>query len=221
MTRFPPDWLARNRDLVLAQLREHLELTLLTVLIAIAVTIPLALWARRVPRLRTPLLALTGTLYTIPSLALFVLLVAVTGLTRTTALIGLVAYSLLILLRNILVALEGVPVEVRDAAVAMGHTPRQLLWRVEAPLALPVALAGVRLATVSTIGLVTITALIGYGGLGRLFLIGFQRRNGTALLTGFALSLLLAVAADLALARLERRLTPWADTASARARNTS
>lgn len=202
-------WAADNADLIRAQLWEHVALTVLAVLIALAATVPLTLLARRVPALRTPLLALTGVLYTIPSLALFVLLVPLTGLSRGTALIGLVVYSLLVLLRNALVGLESVPADVRESALAAGHTDRQLLWRVELPVALPVVMAGLRVATVSTIGLVTITALIGYGGLGRLFLLGFSRRNPDALLTGLVLSVLLAIVADLALAALERRFTPW------------
>jgi len=203
------DWLARNGDLIASKLWEHVQLTVLAVVIAFLITAPLALWARRVPALRTPLLALASALYTIPSLALFVLLLPALGLSRTNAVTGLVIYSLVILLRNTLVGLESVPAEVREAALATGHTPRQLLWRVEAPLALPAIIAGVRIATVSAIGLVTITALIGYGGLGRLLLVGFSQRNNAALLTGLILSVALALIADTALGRLERVLTPW------------
>ncbi|MPZ74124.1 MAG: ABC transporter permease subunit [Nitriliruptorales bacterium] len=190
---------------------QHIELTVLAVLIGFVIAAPMAIAAVRWRPLYKPLLAFTGVLFTIPSLALFVLLIAFlnTGLTRTTSLIGLVIYTLLILFRNTAVGLDGVDPEVREAAEAMGHTRRQQLLRVELPVALPVIIAGVRIATVTTIGLVTITALIGQGGLGQLFLLGFQRRNPTALLIGFVLSVLLAVVADLALVALERGLTPW------------
>jgi osmoprotectant transport system permease protein len=174
--------------------------------------VPLAIAAVRWRRLYTPLLTVTGILFTIPSLALFVLLLAFagTGLSLTTSLIGLVIYTLLILFRNTVAGLEGVSPDVREAATAMGYTARQRLVRVELPLALPVVVAGVRIAAVTTLGLVTVTALIGYGGLGQLFVTGFQRRNGTEILTGMVLSVLLAVVADLGLVGLQHRLTPWA-----------
>jgi osmoprotectant transport system permease protein len=207
------EWLAnpRNTDAIRGALTQHIELTVLAVAIGLLIAGPMAVAAVRWRVLYKPLLTFTGVLFTIPSLALFVLLLAFlnTGLGMTTSLIGLVVYTLLILFRNTAVGLDGVDPEVREAAQAMGHTRMQQLWRVELPVALPVIIAGVRIATVTTIGLVTITALIGQGGLGRLFLIGFQRGNATALAVGFVLSVLLAVAADLALVGLQRRLTPW------------
>jgi len=206
------DWLGRNLDLIGEKLLEHLQLTALSVVFGLAIAVPLAVLAVRFRVLYTPLLAITGVLFTIPSLALFVLLLVVlgTGLTITTAVIGLTLYSLLILFRNTVVGLDSIPAEVREAADAMGYTRRQRLLRVEFPVALPVIVTGIRIATVTTIGLVTVTALIGQGGLGRLFLDGFRRRNTTELVVGFALSILLAVAADLALLAVQRRLTPWA-----------
>ena len=149
-------------------------------------------------------------MFTIPSLALFVLLGPITGfLSRTTAIIGLTLYTLLILLRNTVEGLNGVPGEVREAAIAMGYKPAGLLWRVQVPLALPVIMAGLRIATVTTIGLVTVTALIGQGGLGQLFLDGFNRAFPTPLLVGLGLSVLFAVVADVVLLGVQRSLTPW------------
>ncbi len=209
-----PDWqwLGRNLDRIGELLVEHLQLTILAIVIGLAIAVPLAVAAVRWRRLYTPLLTITGILFTIPSLALFVLLLAFagTGLSLTTSLIGLVIYTLLILFRNTVAGLDGVSPDVREAATAMGYTSRQRLLRIELPLALPVIVAGVRIAAVTTIGLVTVTALIGFGGLGQLFVSGFQRRNGTEILAGMVLSILLAVVADLGLVGLQRRLTPWA-----------
>ena len=138
------------------------------------------------------------------------LLGPVTGfLSRTTALIPLVCYTLLILVRNTVTGLEGVPPEVKEAATGMGYTQTRLLLRVELPLAMPAIIAGVRIATVSTIGLVTVTALIGQGGLGQLLLDGFQRDFQTPLTVGIVLSLALAVVADLLLLGALTLATPW------------
>jgi osmoprotectant transport system permease protein len=158
---------------------------------------------------RTPVTWLTGVLYTIPSLALFAFLIPITGLGYLTAEIGLVSYTLLILIRGITGGIASVPTDVREAALGMGYAPRQLLWRVELPLALPVIMAGLRAATVSTIGLVTVTALIGLGGFGYFILQGIQRFFTTPLIVGAILSVTLSVAADLALVWITRRLTPW------------
>lgn len=213
-----PDWEwltnPRNVDRIRDGFLQHVELTVLAVLIGLVIAAPLAIAAVRWRRLYKPLLTFTGILFTIPSLALFVLLLAFlnTGLGRTTSLIGLVIYTLLILFRNTAVGLDGVDPEVREAAEAMGHTGFQQLLRVELPVAMPVIIAGIRIATVTTIGLVTVTALIGQGGLGQLFLLGFQRRNATALAVGFALSVILATAADLALVGAQRVATPWSRT---------
>ena len=133
----------------------------------LVIALPLALLSVRYRRLYGPVLAITGVLYTIPSLALFALLLPLTGLSRTTALIPLTAYTLLILVRNTVTGLDGVPPDVKDAATGMGYSPSRRLLRVELPLALPAIIAGIRIATVTTIGLVTVTALIGQGGLGR------------------------------------------------------
>ncbi len=153
---------------------------------------------------------MSGTLYTIPSLALFALLVPYTGFTVLTAEIGLVSYTLLILIRNIVRGIRGIPADVREAAVGMGYAPREILWRIELPLALAVIFAGIRVATISTIGLVTVTALIGQGGFGFLILTGMQRSFFTTeMIAGAVLSVALAGAADALLVLLQRRLTPW------------
>lgn len=211
-----PDWgwlgNPRNWDRLLGFAVEHAELTLLGVLAGSLMAAPLALLAVRRRALYTPLLTLAGVLFTVPSLALFLLIIALfgTGFSRTTAVIGLGVYSLLILFRNAVAGLHGVPADIREAGEAMGYTKNQLLLRIELPIALPVIVAGLRIATVTTIGLVTITALIGQGGIGRLFVQGFQRQNPTILLVAILSVVALAVVADLALLAAQRRLLPWA-----------
>jgi len=137
-----------RRDKVVSQLLQHIELTAIAVTVGLAISLPLAIWAYRRARVYAPITAVTGLLYTIPSLALFAVLVPITKLSITTAEIGLVSYTLLILIRNIVVGLRGVPQDVKEAARGMGYTPRQLLWRVELPLAVPAIVAGIRVATV-------------------------------------------------------------------------
>ena len=204
-------WVADHRGLISDLLRSHVELTVLAVVIGLVLSFPLALAARRWPVLHAPVLSATGVLYAIPSLALFALLLPWTGLTRTTALIGLVTYTLLILVRNIVAGLDGVAPEVREAATAMGMRAPLRLVSVELPLALPAVVAGVRVATVTTIGLVTVAALIGHGGLGQLILDGLNRDFPTPLAVGSVLSVLLAAVADLTLVGAQRLLSPWAD----------
>jgi osmoprotectant transport system permease protein len=203
-------WIGDHLDDIRGNLVQHVELTGLAVLFGLLLAFPLALAAIRWPRLYGPILGFTGVLFTIPSLALFILLIPFTGLQIQTALIGLTIYTLLILVRNIVEGLRGVDQDVREAAQAMGYTPARQLFQVELPLALPVIMAGVRIATVTTIGLVTVTALIGWGGLGQLFIEGFTLDFTTPILVGIVLSALLAFAADLLLVGLQQRLTPWA-----------
>ncbi|MDP9319626.1 MAG: ABC transporter permease [Chloroflexota bacterium] len=203
------DWVAGHLDEIAQRLAEHVELTVIAVVVGFVIAFGLALLVLRRPGLEAPVTFVTGTLYTIPSLALFVLLIPYTGLSILTAEIGLVSYTLLILIRNIVRGIRGVPADVREAATGMGYTPRDRLWRVEIPLALAAIIAGVRLATISTIGLVTVTALIGQGGFGYFILIGIQRFFSTELLVGAVCSVALAIAADGLLVLLQRRLTPW------------
>jgi osmoprotectant transport system permease protein len=202
-------WIARHTDDIWALLLQHVQLAGLALLFGSAIAFPLALAAVRWPRLYGPIIGTTGVLFAIPSLALFILLIPYTGLSKATSLIGLTVYSLLILVRNMVEGLRGVPTAVVDAARGMGFTRRQLLSRVEVPLALPVIMAGVRIAAVTVIGLVTITALIGQGGLGSLFITGFQRDFATPVIVGFVGSVALAVAVDLLLVLVQRVLTPW------------
>ena len=203
------DWVGRHGDAIYSAVREHVILTALAVGIGLMISLPLGLLAWRFRWLQTPVLGITGALYTIPSLALFALLVPVTGLGRSTAEIGLVSYTLLILVRNVVAGLDAVPDEVRESAVGMGFTRRRQLFRIELPLAVPAIIAGIRIATVTTIGLVTVTALIGQGGLGQFILDGLGRDFRTPLVIGGVLSVALATAADLSLVGLERLVTPW------------
>lgn len=203
------DWIASHLDEFAFRLGEHVELTVIAVGVGFVIAFALSLLILRVPRTEGPITWITGTLYTIPSLALFALLIPYTGLTILTAEIGLVGYTLLIFIHNIVNGIRGVPADVREAAVGMGYTTREVLWRIELPLAAAVVIAGVRVATVSTIGLVTVTALIGQGGFGFLILIGLQRFFTTELIAGAVLSVALAVVADALLVLLQRRLTPW------------
>jgi osmoprotectant transport system permease protein len=203
-------WVGDHLDTIRADLLQHLELTALPVVVGTLIAFPLALAAIRWPRLYAPILGFTGALFTIPSIALFILLIPFTGLRIWTPLIGLTIYTLLILVRNMVEGLRGVDRDVREAATAMGYTRSRQLFGVELPLALPVIIAGLRIATVTTIGLVTITAIIGWGGLGQLFIDGFTRDFATPITVGVVLSVALAVAADLLLVGAERRLTPWA-----------
>lgn len=211
-------WVIEHLDLVGRQLGQHVYLTVLAVGIGLMIALPVSVYAHRHRRFYPPVSAVAGILYTIPSLALFALLLPFTGLGTDTAEIGLVSYTLLILIRNTVAGLDGVPEDVKEAALGMGYTRRALLWRVEIPLALPVIVAGVRIATVTTIGLVTVTAVIGKGGLGFLMLAGFRNLfPEVAVLAGVVLSVALAVATDALLLAGQRILTPWASARAARA----
>lgn len=202
-------WLQSNRAEIAGYFVEHVQLTVLAMVFGFALAFPLALAAFRWPKLYGPLLGFTGILFTIPSLALFMLLIPFTGLSIWTSLVGLTIFTLLILVRNIVEGLRGVDPQVREAAEAMGYRRSRRLLTVELPLALPVIIAGVRIATVTTIGLVAVTALIGQGGLGRLFLNGFSLNFATPIIIGFILSVAFAVTADLLLVGTQRALTPW------------
>lgn len=204
------DYVFDHLDEIQMQTIEHLRLTLIAVAVGLLVSFPLALLAHRMRWTYAPITWVAGILYTIPSLALFGFLVPYTGLTTLTAEIGLVSYTLLILIRNIVSGLESVPDDVREAAIGMGLGPSQVLWRVQLPLAVPVILAGVRIATVTTIGLVTVTAVIGQGGVGAYILDGIRRLVPTFAILGASLAILIAIVMDRALITIERVLTPWA-----------
>ena len=208
------DWLRDHltcfgSDCIPTRLWEHVVLTSLAVAIGFAISLPVSIYAQRHRRAYPPVTFFAGFLYTIPSLALFVLLIPFTGLSLVTAEIGLVSYTLLILIRNIVAGLAGVPTDVKEAGVGMGYGRGSLLREVELPLALPAVVAGIRVATVTTVGLVTVTALIGYGGLGHFILKGLQTFFSTATLLGAVGSVLLAVMADGLLLLAGRLLAPW------------
>jgi len=205
------DWIARNVDQIAERTWQHLSLTAISVGIGLVISVGLAIVALRWRWSYTPITWVTGLLYTIPSLALFALLVPVVGLNATNAVIALTSYTLLIIIRNILLGLDSVPPDVVEAATGMGYTRPQLLWRVELPIAVPIIVAGLRIATVTTVGLVTVTALIGQGGLGYLIVVsGIKGLFPTAIIVGSLLSVALAVVADVGLLAAQARLTPWA-----------
>jgi osmoprotectant transport system permease protein len=206
-------WLSTHIPLFEDALSQHLSLTAIAVVGGLVISLPLGVAAHRWGALRNPVLAVSEIFYTIPSIALFSLLIPYTGLTVVTAEIGLIGYTVLILVRNVMVGLEAVPPDVIDAANGMGYRPLARLLRIELPLALPAIIAGIRIATVTTIGLVTITALIGLGGLGQLILRGFIENFHTPLVVATVLSIALALVADLALAGLQRLAVPWSRSA--------
>jgi osmoprotectant transport system permease protein len=208
---FQLDWVIEHLDVLARRIGEHLLVTVIAVVAGFVISFALALLVRRYPRIYPPILAISGVLYAIPSIALFVLFIPITGLSLLTAEIALVSYTLVILVRNIVTGLRGVPAEVIEAARGMGYTDGQRLWRIELPIALPIIVAGVRIATVTTIGLVTIATLIGMGGLGYLIVnIGIRQRFPTATITGVVLVVLISTIVDLGLLAVQRRLTPWA-----------
>ncbi|SCG52740.1 ABC transporter permease [Micromonospora inositola] len=199
-----------NSDTILAALREHASLTARAVLIAAVVALPLAVAAYWFRSLAGPILALTGVLYTIPSLALFAFLAPYLGIGAVTVLSVVVLYALLVIVRNVTAGLNQVPPEVREAAEGMGYGRWGRLFRIELPLALPGILTGLRLATVSTVALVTVGVVVGRGGLGQLIFAGFQNNFYKAqIMTGTLLCVLLALVLDLVLAGVGRLLTPW------------
>jgi osmoprotectant transport system permease protein len=202
------EWVGDHREEILSRLQEHITLTVLSVALGVAIAAPLAVAASRRRVLYTPLLVVGSILYTIPSLAAFVLLLPWTS-RREAALIVLTSYTMLVLVRNIVTGLDGVPAEIKEAAQGMGYSPARLLVRIELPMALPSIVAGIRIATVTNVGLVTVAALIGQGGLGALIADGLRRDFSTPLMVGAILSVALAVALDLGLLGMQRLATPW------------
>ncbi|MEV4202859.1 ABC transporter permease [Micromonospora globbae] len=199
-----------NSDTLLAALREHTWLTARAVLIAALIAVPLAVAAYWFRPLAGPILAITGVFYTIPSLALFAFIAPYLGIGAVTVLSVVVLYALLVIVRNAIAGLTQVPPEVREAAEGMGYGRWARLFRIDLPLALPGILTGLRLATVSTVALVTVGVVIGRGGLGQLIFAGFQNNFYKAqIMTGTLLCVLLALVLDLVLAGVGRLLTPW------------
>jgi osmoprotectant transport system permease protein len=188
---------------------QHLWLTIVSVLVGLAIAVPLALLARRSPRVESVVVGGTTIIYTIPSLALFSLLLPFTGLSPTTVIIGLALYSLTILVRNVLAGLRAVPEEVVESARGMGYSNLRLLTRVELPLALPIIMAGLRVATVSTVALATIGSIVSYGGLGNLLLRAVGNQFKAQIFAASLVCVLLAVALDVLLVGTQRLLSPW------------
>lgn len=188
-----------------ARLLEHLELTFVSLAIALILAVPAAVYVARANRLGAIVLGILSAIYTVPSLALLAILVPVFGLGRTTAIIALVAYAQMILVRNIAAGLQSIPRSQVDAARGLGMSDRQRLWRVEFPLALPVMLGGVRIALVSLIAIANIAAWVNAGGLGRMMFDGIERDDPNLIVAGAVPSALLAIIADLGLRLIERR----------------
>ena len=204
-------YIQQNADQILTYLQFHFVTTIEAVAVAMIVAIPLAVLCYWVKPLAAPILALSGVLYTIPSLALFAFLAPFVGVGVTTILIGLVLYALLLMIQNTLTGLRQVPEEVRDAARGMGYGRFGLLWHVELPLALPGIITGIRLATVSTVALLTVGVIVGQGGLGQLISSGLHTNlNKAAILTGTLLCVALGLALDLVIAGIGWIVTPWA-----------
>lgn len=206
---FCPAYLRDYRPELVHATVEHLLITLVSVAVGLVIAVPLALLARRLPRLESTILAVTTGIYTIPSLALFPLIVPFTGLSPTTVVVGLALYSLTILVRNTLEGLRGVPEEVRESALGMGFSRPRMLLRVELPLALPVIMAGLRIATVSTVALTTVGAIVAYGGLGNLLADGVTSNFKAEILAASVICVLLAFALDAVIVVAQRLLTPW------------
>jgi osmoprotectant transport system permease protein len=203
------DYLTDRRTEIVDATVEHIAITVVAVLLGLLIAFPLALLARRLPRLESGVLAVTTGIYTVPSLALFPLLVPFTGLTATTVVIGLALYALTILVRSMLEGLRSVPDDVRESATGLGYGRRSLLLKVELPLALPVMMAGLRVATVSTVALTTVGSLVAYGGLGNLIKDGVLTNFRAELFTAAVLCVVLAVVLDALLVLAQRLLTPW------------
>jgi osmoprotectant transport system permease protein len=203
------EWIWRRPGEIWQRTVEHLQMTVVAVGIGFIISFVLALVAIRFRWTYGPITWIGNVLYTIPSLALFVILIPYTGLGFVTAQIALVSYTILILVRTMVTGLDGVPAAVRESADAMGFTRIRRLVQVELPLALPAIIAGLRIASVTVIGLVTITALIGNGGYGAFINDGLNRRFATPIVLGATLSVVLAILVDLLLVGIERLLTPW------------
>lgn len=201
-------WTLENYDRLLTALVEHVAMVSAALAVSLAIALPLGIWSARRPRAYAVAVALTGILYTVPALALFALLIPFMGLGRGPAIVALVLYSLLILVRNVAAGLRGVPAEVIDAAEGMGFGPWRRLLRIELPLALPVIVAGVRIAVVMQISVATVAAYISAGGLGDIIFQGITQDFGEKIVAGAVVTSVLAVAADESLRILEQRLKP-------------
>ncbi|GAA1267045.1 hypothetical protein GCM10009677_19330 [Sphaerisporangium rubeum] len=205
------DWIGRNWPTIQELLLDHMIMALVPVVLGLLIALPLGLAGARWRVLYQPTVSLMNVVYSLPSLAVFIVLIPITGLAeRATVIVPLTFYSLAVLIPAVVDGLAAVPGHVRQSAVAMGFGPTRRLLQVELPIAVPVVLAGLRVATVSSISLVSVGALIGRGGLGYLFIDGWQRQFPTPIVVGIALVVVLAVFADGLLVLAQRLLTPWA-----------
>jgi osmoprotectant transport system permease protein len=206
------NWIGGHWGLIGQRFIQHFQLTVIPVVLGIVISFVVALAILRRPRAYAVVIAVAGILYTIPSLAAYLLVARVTGLSLLTAIVPLTTYTLLILIRGIVAGLRSVPPEVIEASDGMGYTGRQRLLRVELPLAVPLIAASIRLATVTTIGLATVAAILGdtYGGFGQFLTEGIQKYFSTEIYLGAGLSVIFAIAADLVLVQAQRLVTPWA-----------
>jgi osmoprotectant transport system permease protein len=204
-------WVSSHLGAMGSRFVQHLQLVAIAVVAGFAISLVLAIWAYRQPRVYPPITLLTGLLYTIPSLAAFALLRPFLGLSLATAVIPLTTYTLLILVRANVAGFKSVPADVIEAAEGMGYTRGQRLLRVELPLAVPLIMAGIRLAVVTTIGLATVASILGetFGGFGFFITEGLRRFFFTEIFVGAVLSIVMAFGADFLLVRLERLITPW------------
>lgn len=205
------DWIVDHLDDLASRAGQHLYLAAIAIVVGFLISFALAIMSIRQRRLYPPIVALSGILYTVPSLALFAALVPITGLTTLTAEVPLIIYTILIFVRNIVAGFDSVPSEVVEAADGMGYRGLERLRRVEIPLAIPLIVAGIRLAAVSTIGLVAVSGILGdrFGGLGFFIFEGYRRSFPTEIFAGALSSVILAVGVDVILVAIQRRLTPW------------
>ncbi|HEU4318935.1 MAG TPA: ABC transporter permease [Acidimicrobiia bacterium] len=202
-------WIGRNTDQIIDRTWEHLYLTLVPMVFGILIAMGLTTIVLRWRRSYGPITVAAGILYTIPSLALFATLIPIVGLNATNAIIALTSYTLLILVRNFVAGIDGVPPATLEAADGMGYTRTARFWRMEVPLAMPVIIAGIRIATITTVGLVTVSVVLGLGGYGFFIYRGFQARQLTQTLVGLVLSVVLATVLDFIFIAVQRWLTPW------------
>lgn len=209
-------YLIEQPERVLQLTLEHIRLVGISVLVATLIGVPLGVLCTRIRWLESPVLNLSGILYTVPSLAFFAILIPYTGLGTSTATIALALYSLLAIIRNTVAGIDDVPRATLDAARGMGMTGRQRLVLVELPLALPVIFAGIRVATVAAVGIAVIAAVIGAGGLGRLIFDGLRTVDADQVLAGAIMATLLALLGDWGLKRLGGALRPDAGGAAER-----
>jgi len=206
---FCPGWVADNYDRYVTPTTQHLVLVLVSVGVGFLIAFSLALLAHRHKWLSSPFLAATGILYTIPSISFFFLLLPLTGRGRTTAIIALTAFTLQIIFRNTITGLRNVPTGVTDAATGVGMTRRQMLWKVEIPLAMPEIIAGLRIATVSTVALATLAVFANGGGLGSEIVADGNITFKTGIIVAGTIAVVMAICFDLILLVIGKILAPW------------